>query len=107
MRFTALILALLILVLSCLPCADSDVMPLSGVKKEVSTSSQKQHQQHQEKDLCSPFCHCSCCSTYSVVNIPLVIAVIIQQPVCISHASQVSDAVIEISLPVWQPPQLV
>lgn len=99
-------MAVLIFILSCLPCADVDAMPLSLVKTEVSRSPQHNNQ-HDGKDLCSPFCHCSCCSTYSVVNIPLLIPVLIEQPICIVYTGHSSDALIEISLPVWQPPQLV
>lgn len=107
MRFTATILAVLILVLSCLPCADIDAITPSLSSTEVSKSSQQHHEQHEGKDLCSPFCHCSCCSTFSVLNIPIHIPVLLHQPVCVTHTLHVSDAVTEISLPIWQPPQLV
>lgn len=104
MRFTAFIMALLVLVLSCLPCADADAMP--DVKTELLKHSGPGHP-HQHEDLCSPFCHCSCCSTFSIITIPLLIPAPIQQPAGITYTAQVPDAVIEISLPVWQPPQLV
>ena len=106
MRLTGFILGLLILFLSCLPCAD--VVAMHSPTAETETSKYpEQHEQHQGKDLCSPFCHCSCCSTYSVVNIPLLIPIIIAQPTCLLYVAHVPEAIIEISLPVWQPPQLV
>jgi hypothetical protein len=109
MRLTALILSLLILVLSCLPCADIDAMPASVTGTVVATTTQHQQHQKQEegRDLCSPFCHCSCCSVFSVLHIPLRIPVLVPLPVCITHAIPPCDAVIDISLPVWQPPRLV
>lgn len=106
MRLTAFIMAILILVLSCLPCADTEAMSLSIVKTEVSQSS-REHKEHKGNDICSPFCHCSCCSTYSVVNTPLLVPILVQQPERNIYTAHISEALVEISLPVWQPPQLV
>ena len=107
MRLTSLLMAMLILILSCLPCADVDAMPTPSVHSEITKSSQQQHQEHQGKDMCSPFCHCACCSTFSVVNVPLSLPQHVEAVEAPIYASAIPDEVIEISLPVWQPPQLV
>ena len=103
MRLTAFILAILVLILSCLPCADVDTLP--DIKTELAKHSGSVPH-HDHKDLCSPFCHCSCCSTYSLVSIPLLLPDVTERPVAPVYTAYISKAVIEISLPVWQPPQL-
>jgi len=106
MRFTAFILAILVLVLSCLPCADADSMTIckADIQKEVKNNSQ---QKDHHADLCSPFCHCACCASFSVINKDVVIPQRIEIPVCSSFVEFQSAEIIEISLPVWQPPKLV
>ncbi len=105
MRLTASILALLIIILSCLPCADIDAMPTSKPITEKVQVPAQDHK-HNEKDLCSPFCHCSCCSTYSVVNVPIHLPEKVEFSITPIYTSILSDEVIEISLPIWQPPRL-
>jgi len=104
MRFTSFILAVLVLALSCLPCADTDATPDYSI--EVMKHGGPGHP-HEHKDLCSPFCHCACCSTYSVIKILIGIPTLAELPAGTAYASGVPGTVIEISLPIWQPPQLV
>ena len=109
MRLTAAILAILVLILSCLPCADVVAMP--SAKTEQGSSIQQpltQHSEdHKDVDLCSPFCHCACCAGFSIIYSPVVIPQRIHIPIPQLHADFSSAEVIEISLPIWQPPQLV
>ncbi len=112
MRLLASILAVLILVLSCLPCADMhDVSMLDHNLGLNYTESAKPnsdlHQDKQERDLCSPFCHCSCCTVYYVINLPITVPRVSVQKVLQTYTSHITAEVFEISLPVWQPPQLV
>lgn len=108
MRFTAFILSILVLVLSCLPCADADSMTIckADTHKEIKKQS-KQQEDNNDTDLCSPFCHCACCATFSVINKDVIIPQRIEIPVSSSFMEFLSAEIIEISLPVWQPPQLV
>jgi hypothetical protein len=108
MRLTAFLLAMLVLLLSCLPCADIEAMP-APVKAgtELAGHQSPQQDRHDDSDLCSPFCHCSCCASYSVINLPVQLPVLLLPPECRSYNTHLSEDVIEISLPVWQPPQLV
>lgn len=105
MRFLASILALLILALSCMPCADIDAMSTNqtAVVHEV-THGGDQNSEH--KDLCSPFCHCSCCTSFSIVNVPVRLPEHIIILESRNYTDYVSVRVTEIALPVWQPPQL-
>ncbi|MBL7697858.1 MAG: hypothetical protein JNK79_06850 [Chitinophagaceae bacterium] len=102
MRLLAFILSIIVLGMSSMPCNDD--LDTSGVVKDGYAASQGETQQHREA--CSPFCHCSCCASFSFVgNVP---AVKIPQSYHPGIASIYNaGAVIEISLPVWQPPQLV
>lgn len=108
MRLTAFIMAILVLVLSCIPCADLDAMTV--VKTESQTEQATPTHQHQEKDnmdLCSPFCHCACCAGFSVMYEPVIIPTRVVQPVNPVFTEYLPAELVEISLPIWQPPQLV
>ncbi|MFN4248547.1 MAG: DUF6660 family protein [Flavipsychrobacter sp.] len=109
MRLTASILAILVLILSCLPCADMGAMPITKVdNSSLLTKPVKEHSDnHKEVDLCSPFCHCACCAGFSIIYSSVVIPDRIQIVVPPLHTDFISSDVIEISLPIWQPPQLV
>ncbi len=58
MKYLAFILAIYIFALNLTPCADFDVP--DDVETEISQTINDDHQ-HQDSDLCSPFCICQCC----------------------------------------------
>ena len=62
MKFFSVIFSLYILILSCLPCGDTeDCKVLDNGKK---TFAQTNHHNHQEdSESCSPFCTCACCGS--------------------------------------------
>jgi hypothetical protein len=104
-KFFAFILAILVLALSMTPCADTGLIAKeSKTKTEISKATD--HQSHNGTDNCSPFCQCSCCAGFSLPHsIALVsVAMLLPEPVRTAH---LPTNVIEISLPIWQPPQLV
>lgn len=59
MKHLAFILSIYIFALNLTPCADYDVSD-NDVKTEISQAMNNDHQ-HQDSDLCSPFCICQCC----------------------------------------------
>lgn len=59
MKFLTIILSLYIFALNLAPCADYDALG-NDIKTEVSQLVDNDHQ-HQDSDLCSPFCICQCC----------------------------------------------
>jgi len=59
MKFLAFILSIYIFALNLAPCADYSV-PDDEVETEISQAIGDDHQ-HQDSDLCSPFCSCQCC----------------------------------------------
>jgi len=100
-------MAVIVLALSCIPCMDSAyAMTNNAARIENSTSKNRQEQQHKGNDACSPFCTCNCCAGFAFS--PFLIKV---QPIvhiaAKKYSSYLSSSAIAISLPVWQPPQLV
>jgi hypothetical protein len=98
-------MAFLVLALSIMPCADAAAFAGDGkIKSELTKTPQKKD--HPQQDDCSPFCQCNCCAGFSIHHITSVIALI---PPYSNSANTVHlpAAVRSISLPIWQPPQLV
>ena len=58
MKFLAFILSIYIFSLNIAPCAD--YVSTDDAKTEISQAIDSDHQ-HQDSDLCSPFCICQCC----------------------------------------------
>ena len=104
MKFLAFIMAILVLALSVMPCADTNAMIGSHAKTELTQASPQQH--NQSSDVCSPFCHCSCCAGFTITHFTSSFT-IIPVPVNKQLNSFLPSEVIDITLPVWQPPQLV
>jgi len=105
MKFLAFIMAILVLALSVMPCADGAI---AINKNEIKTEISKAAHPHDDPnhDICSPFCHCACCSAVTVIPF---ISIINIQP-AISGKTKTAflpSGVIDITLPIWQPPQLV
>ena len=98
-------MAVIVLALSCMPCMDrGDAKNAYKAKSEISTSHSQQ--QHDGSDGCSPFCQCSCCagfSAYYTVTSISTLPIIYQK----QFTSHLPVNTINISLPIWQPPQLV
>jgi hypothetical protein len=105
MKFLTFIIAFLVLTLSCLPCADKDVVMKAGkANTELTKNTTGAHNDHE--DSCSPFCHCACCSSYIVdQRIPSFTFRTFYSSGYFESLND--DDLIERSLPVWQPPQLV
>ncbi len=89
--------------LNCMPCMDAGKQsnPVNA-KMEISQSVPCQDD---HEDECPPFCNCSCCSYFSI-NQSLTISVSSTSVLNKSFASYLPENTIEISLPIWQPPQL-
>lgn len=103
MKFIAFILGLIILALSVMPCTDAKAM--NGKAKTELT--QATHQQGNPlSDACSPFCQCACCVGFSIVK-PITSFSIIEPVSPKSYSLFFSSSSKRISLPIWQPPQLV
>lgn len=103
MRFLAFFMAVLVLSLSCLPCGDVNTIVVKEGKATYELSKCADGDKHE--DDCSPFCHCSCCAGYSIHH---QVAVLQQScpPSASLHNSRYIQTIREVSIPIWQPPQL-
>ncbi|MBS1921237.1 MAG: hypothetical protein JST17_13375 [Bacteroidetes bacterium] len=90
--------------LHCIPCGDNVFAFGEGkIKSEISQSSSNREPLH--SDACAPFCTCSCCAGFSIHQYS---AVFNYTPVSgVTYFSSYAPGdLIEVSLPIWQPPQL-
>jgi hypothetical protein len=96
-------MAFLVLALSVVPCADINASANDEAKAEITKSTQQKGDPQQ--DDCSPFCHCTCCASFSVnnyvatINFPDLLSIT-------DFSSFLLDNLIERSRPVWQPPKI-
>ncbi|MBO9562572.1 MAG: hypothetical protein J7621_07355 [Niastella sp.] len=105
MKIFAFLMAIVIMVVSCAPCKDSSSMPKVG--KSQSTLAQDNGHDHEGgADDCSPLCTCACCSAHSCPQ-SFITATGISVEANVSHSSSYNGSLISISLPIWQPPQLL
>jgi hypothetical protein len=108
MKIANFILSIYLILLSCLPCADTDVKSLAHTSIELSQNAEN-HSHDTANDLCPPFCVCNCCG----------VQFLSYQPTILFDFS-VATTRIEIVLPtyksifssnffgsIWQPPQIV
>ncbi|MCZ2460655.1 MAG: hypothetical protein LC128_13635 [Chitinophagales bacterium] len=103
MKKLGFLFAFYLLAVACLPCNDSKACSCNFVQTVSNASHETQH--HNVNDICPPFCSCSCCTGFSI-----------NQTVTTSGYTPFtrdthflvfsSGDLIEISLPVWQPPRL-
>jgi hypothetical protein len=97
MKLVAFIMAFMVLGLSCLQCADKAV---ADHKVERHT-----HERDSHEDACSPFCHCTCCAGFSINYFTASVSGYISFETR-TFSDHLPTNTREVSLPVWQPPQL-
>ena len=97
-------MAIIILIQSWTPCKDSTFAKNGEKRTEFSTSSQQRSKDH--SDTCSPFCQCSCCAGFSI-NHTVASVSTMDLGADRNFAVYLPVDIIEISLPIWQPPRLI
>lgn len=104
MKVFAFFMAVLVLVLSVMPCGDKGSAEYSDkVKTEIAKSAAPQSDPQQGN--CSPFCHCTCCAGFSINH--FIAAIFSLQPYTDkANAAYLSDYPVEVTIPIWQPPKL-
>jgi hypothetical protein len=105
MKFFAFIMSIIVIVVSARPCED---LPLNmKAEKSKMALAKKSSQSHQESsDACSPFCSCSCCSTHPCPP-PFTNVIDNVSEAKIRYSTYCLGPLITVSLPIWQPPQLL
>lgn len=104
MKIFALIMAIVVFVLSCMPCMDRESIVHDGQAK-AQISKVRSHSALSDADDCSPFCMCNCCAGFTIMCSSIKITPIINV-VSQAYLSYLPVPIFKISLPVWQPPQL-
>lgn len=109
MKFASIILSFILLVLSCLPCADADKQFVYDANAKILAEKHADHSKELHNDLCSPFCVCNCCGVQVLnftpslsFNIREDFTALVEKPEIVykSHfASTFSGSI-------WQPPQI-
>ena len=99
-------MAFLIIGISCLPCTDGDFAdsPSKMKAEQILTTPLPEDANH--NDECSPFCQCSCCASISINYTTSIIADTFYKDDRLFIVYMPTN-IIQVSLPVWQPPRLV
>ena len=105
MKVFAFFMAIMVLALSVMPCAD-DARALAHKIAKTEFVKSSQQEECPKTDVCSPFCHCSCCAGFSFTRFTSYLTgiAVFQNTV---EAAYLPAEIIEVALPIWQPPQLV
>lgn len=107
MRLFALLFALYLTCLSCLPCADEVEGCVEQAQTSISATSHSDCGRNLG-DWCSPLCQCQCCAGAVVTLLgttPLAFPPLVQRAAAPRHASMLVAAPTQIAGAVWQPPQ--
>ncbi|HOZ75433.1 MAG TPA: hypothetical protein PLS51_04400 [Flavobacterium sp.] len=103
----SIILSFILMVLSCLPCADA----ANDSEHSQSTVQNHHHETNDEhSDLCSPFCICNCCGAQILNFTPVLSFVIEPIPAIFSPKPEIgykSHLASMFSGSIWQPPRIV
>lgn len=103
MRLFGFIMAVLVLVLSCMPCSDTD-----AAHSNERASVQAMHTSNPlggKMDDCSPFCQCNCCAGFPLQSFSNSISLAIPET-HITHSGFYNASISRIAIPIWQPPKL-
>ncbi|WP_350340218.1 hypothetical protein [Paraflavitalea speifideaquila] len=92
--------------MSCTPCADAPGTIKSN-KSQTSFAVSESHDHGGAADDCPPLCSCACCSAHSCPQSFITATTVHSVSTCLAHCSYYNGTLISISLPIWQPPQLV
>lgn len=98
----------MVLVLSIVPCADAceDYATNTSANTFFEKAPTRHGNENTCNDNCSPFCSCSCCSGFTVSDNQVALPERFIPQLKRIYNVELPSSIIEISLPIWQPPQL-
>ena len=104
MKFFTFIMAFVVFFASIIPCADS--VGAINDNRSVELSANHQSSSSGDMDFCSPFCICACCAGF--VYTPALYQISeVTSPFNPIKEAFINADISSISLPIWQPPQLL
>ncbi len=106
MKYFTIIFSIYMTLLALSPCRDSeDFITIS----KLVTADAKSHSADERAgmDTCNPFCTCTCCSTVRTLTSHEPVVIIFHQELKQTFSEPKVPALLEESISIWQPPQLV
>ena len=104
MKLFSCIFIIIVLALNFVPCDDAHEM--SGDHTSVIYADDHASNDHAGADLCTPFCHCSCCAASLTAKLLSSVATPVHTLITVDlHYLDLSYS--NISHSIWQPPKLV
>lgn len=103
MKWIARILALYMLVLSCLPCNDSTECSNNSDTSIVAGAQHSDHSNHPEN--CTPFCSCACCGIH-ITQLSEAIFIAAPHQLITQHSLYKPAYIPATYYNIWQPPRL-
>jgi hypothetical protein len=88
-----------------MPCTD-EAFGMIDKKTSITFSKCQNQQDDSHSDDCSPFCTCNCCAGFAIISNSYKIGYLVFSSVE-KNTVHLPVSLSEISLPIWQPPQLV
>ena len=105
MKFFAFIMAVIVLAQVCMPCDDDAIATKTGEPKPEIVQSPLHQDENDQTDGCCNFCQCVCCGGFAINHTCTAVAIPLN-PGNIEFTSYLQLNLLEISFPIWQPPQL-
>ena len=108
MKSASIILSIILLVLSGLPCADADKDVVIDATGKVIAHTDE-HSKELHTDLCSPFCVCNCCGVQILSFTPALVFEVLSVPADYAEKPLIiynSNLASQFLGGIWQPPQL-
>jgi hypothetical protein len=104
LKLTNTILSIIILILSCMPCADKE-QDVPFEKETVNNSSKQNH----DNDVCSPLCVCNCCGRQGFVYNTISTCNIFSVKTIIDKKLPEYKSIIASNFygSIWQPPKII
>jgi hypothetical protein len=87
-----------------MPCTDG-AYGINDHKANITFSQSQDQQEDSHTDECSPFCACNCCAGFAIISYSYQIG-LLYFPSIEKNTAHLPVCISEISLPIWQPPQL-
>jgi len=104
-KFWSRLICIVVIALSCAPCADAAAYNQSSLKISFTKPVTSQTHNKSGIDACSPFCVCACCNTPTFVR-ETIVSIEIPIQIIQKYLKVISGKATSAPLSVWQPPQL-
>ncbi|KVV15856.1 DUF6660 family protein [Flavobacterium sp. TMP13] len=109
-KIKTIILSIYLILLSCLPCADTKVneFHIDSISTSIANNSHS-HTNEKHTDLCPPFCSCNCCAAQVLSFNPAVVFIFIKENQLILSPVPTYSSTFQSNFfgSIWQPPQIV